>query len=75
MCVRHPSSHAADLNEQMAGVLGSIDPRLGAMLNASTEGINNMLREVAASQQDTVEAYFRQQANRRVSSGVVQGLC
>jgi hypothetical protein len=51
----------------VAETLGAIDPRLGAIYNSSTDGINNVLRDMAAAQQDAVERYFRSSNNKMVS--------
>jgi hypothetical protein len=56
------------MNEKIADTLGVLDPRLGAIYNSSTEGINNLLEGIATTQQDAVERYLRAATNQLVSA-------
>lgn len=69
----HTQPCTASLNEQVAESLGAIDPRLGAIYNSSTDGINQLLREIATTQQDAVERYLRASNNRMVGSSWLVG--
>lgn len=65
------SSHpTANIGERLGETLNSIDPRLGAIYNSSTEGVNEMLRGIAGAQQDAVERYFRA-TNLRMVRGLI----
>jgi hypothetical protein len=59
-------SCAASMNERVADTLSAFDPRLGAIFNSSTDGINSVLRNIGSAQQDAVERYFRATNSRLV---------
>lgn len=67
--------HAAGMNEKVAKTLGAIDPRLGAIYNSSTDGINSLLRDIASSQQDAVSRYLKASTNRVVRTFAAHHAC
>lgn len=70
-------SAAADMNQAMAKTLGAIDPRLGAIFNASSDAtVNEMMRQITTSGQDAVERYFQASNNKLVRwpGGKVHGV-
>lgn len=55
------------MNDAMAKTLGAIDPRLGAIFNASSDAtVNEMMRQISTSGQDAVERYFQASNNKLV---------
>lgn len=65
----------ASMNERVADTLAAFDPRLGAIFNASTDGINSVLRNIGTAQQDAVERYFRATNSRLVRARVCTAGC